>query len=228
VTQESIRGDEPLLPLVEACEAAFDEHGDTYLGVGWTKSQENADLRYQVMLDVVRPGGAVPVTLLDLGCGTSHLLEHIRRRGVEGIRYSGLDLSQLFIDVSRSKFPDVDYYLGDILDPAVEVPMFDYVVMNGLFTYKGPLSFDEMVAQWQQLVTAAMAHTRVGVVFNTSSAYVDWLRDDLFHAPVSLLTDFVARSPCPYLVVRHDYGLYETSVYAYREPAIPRHPRAGS
>jgi len=221
-------GDQPLLPLVAACEAAFDEHGDTYRGVGWTKSQQSADLRYQVMLDVVRPSDPFPVTILDLGCGASHLLEHIRRSGVEGIVYSGLDPSKLFIDVSRAKFPDVDYYLGDILDPGLEVPAFDYVVMNGLFTYKGPLSFDQMVTQWERLVTAAMAHAGVGVVFNTSSPYVDWQRDDLFHAPVSMLTDFVAKSACPYFVVRHDYGLYETAVYAYRAPAVPRHPRTGS
>ena len=218
---------QPLLPLVDACEAAFEEHGDTYLGVGWTKSQENAELRYQVMLDVVRPDGPAPATLLDLGCGASHLLEHIHRSGADGIVYSGLDVSKLFIDVSRAKFPDVDYYLGDIHDSALAVPVFDYVVMNGVFTYKGPLSFDQMVRQWERLVTAAIAHARVGVVFNTSSPYVDWQRDDLFHPPMSVLTDFMARSACPYFVVRHDYGLYETAVYAYRAPAVSRRPRAG-
>ena len=177
------------------------------------------------MLGVIRVGHPGRVSLLDLGCGASHLLEHIHRSGVEGLDYSGLDVSGRFVEVSRRKFPDVEYFHGDLLDPALEVPTFDYVVMNGLFTYRGPLSEPDMVDQWQRLVAAAMQHARVGVVFNTSSPYVDWRRDDLFHASIGTLTDFVARSRFPYFVVRHDYGLFESTVYAYRDPAATTQAR---
>lgn len=202
--------------LVVACEAALAEHGDTYLGVGWTQSQANADKRYRVMLDVIRPAEPGPVSLLDLGCGASHLLEFVLRHGPDDIEYTGLDLSAKFVALSRSKFPDIHYFHGDIDDPSLDIPTYDYVVMNGLFTWKGAMSFDGMVEHWKALTTSAMNHARIGVVFNVTSQYVDWERTDLFHAPVDLLTDFVAASPFPYFVVRNDYGLFETSVYAYR------------
>lgn len=203
------------LPLVEACEALLSEHGDTYLGVGWTKSQENTDVRYGVMLDLIRRR-TEPVSLLDFGCGTGHLLEYIRARGMDGIDYHGLDVSTPMIDTARAKFPGIDFRQLDVLADDTDLPVYDYVVMNGLFTYRGPMSFEEAVAHWRRLLTAVMPHVGTGLAFNASSPYVDWERDDLFHLPLSLATDTVAQSPCPYFVVRHDYGLYETTVYAYR------------
>lgn len=204
-------------PLVEACEALFERHGDTYEGMGWTKSQANTDLRYDVMLGVLRDITA-PVSLLDYGCGTGHLLGRLRQRRFTGVEYTGFDASPTFIEAARAKFPGVPFHCGDMLNGDVEPGEYDYVVMNGLFTYRGPLSFGEMVERWRRLVTAAMERARVGVVFNVTSPYVDWERDDLFHVPIDILTDFVAASPCPSFVVRHDYGLYESTVYAYRSP----------
>ena len=203
------------LPLVEACEALLSEHGDTYLGVGWTKSQENTDTRYGVMLDLIRQR-TEPVSLLDFGCGTAHFLEYIRAQGVAGIQYSGLDVSAAMVDTARAKFPDVDFHHVDVLAGDNDLPVYDYVVMNGLFTYRGPMSFDDMVAHWRRLLTAVMPRVGIGLAFNASSPYVDWERDDLFHLPLSVATGTLAESACPHFVVRHDYGLYETTVYAYR------------
>ena len=200
---------------MQSCEELFLEHGDNYLGQGWTKSQINTDRRRDVMLGVM--GGRLgPTSLLDLGCGTGQLLEHMRERAYADVEYTGLDVSAMFIDTARAKFPDVTFHLGDLLSDDLQLPVFDYVIINGLFTYKGPMSFDEMVDWWRRLVTAAMRHARVGVAFNTTSPHVDWTRDDLFHAPLQMLADFVAASECPRFRLRHDFELFETAVYAYR------------
>ena len=45
--------------IVRSCEEDFLRHGDTYLGAGWTKSEEQADRRYGVMLDLVDALGRV-------------------------------------------------------------------------------------------------------------------------------------------------------------------------
>lgn len=204
-------------PLIQSCEELFLEHGDNYLGQGWTKSQAHTDRRRDVMLDLMK-GRTRSVSLLDFGCGTGQLLEYMRAHDIQDVEYTGLDMSELFIGVARDKFPDVRFHLGDLLADDVELPMFDYIVMNGLFTYRGPVSFDEMSARWQRLVIAVMEYATVGVAFNVTSPYVDWERDDLFHAPMQLLADFVAASPCRYFRIRHDYELFETTVYAYRAP----------
>ena len=58
----------PYGQIVRFAERFLDMHGDSYLGVGWTKRQEDADARYRVMLDVLAGERGQPVTLLDWHC----------------------------------------------------------------------------------------------------------------------------------------------------------------
>lgn len=205
------------LSIVSACEAFFDKHGDNYLGVGWTKKKDYADVRYKVMLDLIKQDTAGKVTLLDFGCGASHLYEYILRHGFENkIEYSGLDLSKKFIDLSRSKFPTIPYYFLDVLEDRMTLPDFDYVVFNGVFTMKGDLSFEEMLEYFQAVVSRMSDKARIGLAFNVMSKQVDWEREDLFHLPFDVLAAFLVRNVSSNFVIRHDYGLYEYTAYVYR------------
>lgn len=204
------------LRFVSYAESFFDKHGDNYLGVGWTKRQEDADARYRVMLDLIKRDAPDEVSLLDFGCGLSHLYEYMLEHDVTGINYSGLDLSDKFLSVSRSKFPAIKYYQGDLRNDQLDLPEFDYIVMNGIFNSKCELSFDEMFAYFRDLVTKVFAKARVGVAFNVMSKQVDWEREDLFHLPMDVLASFLTKDVSRHFVIRHDYRLYEYTVYVYR------------
>ena len=119
---------------------------------------------------------------------------------------------------SRRKFPDVTYYELDIIDDDIGLPTFDYVVMNGVFTAKCDLSFEDMLDYFQRLVRRVFANARKGLAFNVMSKQVDWERDDLFHVPFDLLASFLTREVSRHFVFRHDYGLYEYTTYVYRDP----------
>jgi len=204
--------------IVSACEAYLDKYGDTYLGVGWTKKQEDADTRYRVMLEVIKSGACGKVRLLDFGCGASHLYEYILERELDNIEYSGLDLSQKFLDLSRRKFPAIDYFHLDILDDQVTLPEFDYILFNGVFTLKCTLSFEEMLSYFQDVIARAFSKARAGIAFNVMSKQVDWEREDLFHLPFDILTSFLTKYISRHFVIRHDYGLYEYTTYVYKQP----------
>lgn len=206
--------EKPYLSIVEHYESCLERHGDTHLGVDWPKA-EDVDTRYRVMLDVVRQPPRQPVRLLDFGCGASHFYEYLQREGIRDIEYSGLDISERFVDLSRVKFPDVEYYCADILDDDVELPRFDYVVMNGVFTERIDLTFAEMLAYFKRVVRRVFALVDDGLAFNVMSKHVDWERDDLFHLPLDLLSEFLTREISRNFVVRHDYGLYEYTAYVY-------------
>ena len=204
------------LTIVSHYESCLDRHGDTHLGVDWPK-KEDAETRYRVMLEVIRPADAERlVRLLDFGCGASHLYEDILNRGVRNIDYSGLDLSEKFVRLSREKFPGNDYYCVDLLEPGAAIPNFDYVVLNGVFTEKGPLTFDEMFSYFGRLMKRVFEHAEVGVAFNVMSKHVDWERDDLFHLPFDTLASFLKTEVTRNFVFRNDYGLYEYTTYIYR------------
>jgi hypothetical protein len=112
----------------------------------------------------------------------------------------------------------VTYYDIDVLEDDRDLPAFDYIVMNGLFTAKVDLSFEAMLSYFQQLVRRVFAKTRKGIAFNAMSKQVDWERDDLFHLPLDVLASFLAREVSRHFVIRHDYGLYEYTTYVYRDP----------
>jgi trans-aconitate methyltransferase len=203
--------------LAEAYERFFADHGDTFRGVGWTKSQEQTDLRYEVMLGVLRPETEEPVELLDFGCGLAHLYEYLQRRPPRvPVSYSGLEITPSLLDAAKRKFPELPLYGVDITRGTDGLPEFDYVVANGVFTYKDGLDYDEMVNFWCELLPPLFALARVGLAFNAMSKQVDWERDDLFHLPLDVMSSFVSANLSRRFVVRHDYPLFEYTTYVYR------------
>jgi SAM-dependent methyltransferase len=209
----------PAPAIVAKYEADLDKYGNTFRGVGWT-SQEHTDRRYRVMLDLIRRDVVRPVTLLDFGCGLSHFYEFMDANGIDGIEYSGLDLSTRMVDASRRKHPQITYYVVDVLTEPELVPEFDYVVMNGVFTIRPSQTYDHMLEYFKHVLKAVYPKARVGLAVNFMSKQVDWEREDLFHLPMDVLASFLAHEISRHFVVRHDYGLYEYTAYVYREPVV--------
>ena len=76
------------------------------------------------------------------------------------IRYTGLDLSPRYVEAARERHPDADLIEMDILDRDAALPDYDYVVMNGVFNYRGELSRERMLAYWKRMTLAAFRHCR--------------------------------------------------------------------
>jgi SAM-dependent methyltransferase len=204
------------MEIVQHYESRLELYGDTHLGVDWPNAAD-AERRYDVMLGLIRPDASQPVTLLDFGCGAGHLYEHIGRlRLHHRIAYSGLDLSPKFVTLCRQKHPGVPFYYFDIMEADGGLPEFDYVVMNGVFTEKLTLSQGEMLDYFQVLIARVFAKARTGLAFNVMSKQVEWERSDLFHLSLDVLAAFLTKTLSRDFVIRHDYRLYEYTVYLYR------------
>ncbi len=205
--------------LSTACEADLERYGDSFRGAGYTRSEQEAAAMYDVMLDVVREKDE-PVTLLDLGCGLAHLLDRIHASPLRrNVRYSGLDISRKYLDAAAVRHPGVAFLHMDILESDEALPDYDYIVLNGLFNFRGELPYERMLLYWQQMIAVAYKHCRKGIAFNVMSKIVDWERDDLFHLPFETLTRFVAAELSRTFVIRHDYPTWEYTTYVYRSPA---------
>jgi len=196
--------------------ACLERHGDNHFGVDWP-NEEDAQTRRRVMLEVIRPGtSAEPRRLLDFGCGASHLLEHIRAEELTDIDYAGLDIAEPFVELARAKFPEARFWCLDVLTDDLSVlPRFDYAVMNGVFTEKLDLGYDEMFDFMSRTVERVFSLVDVGIAFNVMSKHVDWERADLFHVPFDEIAAFLVANVTRNFVLRADYGLYEYTVYAY-------------
>jgi len=203
------------LKIVRHYESCLEKYGDSCRGVDWP-NPEDVDVRYKVMLEVIKNPRLQKLTLLDFGCGASHLYEYIKRNNLGHIDYYGLDLSEKFIELCRRKFPKNNYYCADVIEYPGSIPDFDYIVMNGIFTEKRELTFDEMLLYFKELLSIVFSKAKKGAAFNVMSKAVDWEREDLFHLPTDILIDFLKKDITRNFVIRNDYGLYEYTVYIYK------------
>lgn len=209
------------IDIIKHYEDCLDKHGDTHKGVDWP-NQQDADKRYRVMCGLFSEYENIKhnASLLDFGCGAAHLLEFIQRENITSIEYSGLDISEKFVLLSRKKFPETTFYCLDVLEDADKLPQFDYIVANGAFTEKRNLTHNEMFSYFCSTLKILFSKAERGIAFNVMSKHVDWERDDLFHLAFDDLAHFLCKELSRNFVIRNDYGLYEYTVYVYKNPTI--------
>jgi SAM-dependent methyltransferase len=204
--------------IVKHYESCFQQHGDSPKGVDWPNLLD-LEKRYNVMLDVISNNDKInkEIQLLDFGCGTAMLFDHIQKKRNEiNVTYHGLEISKVFYEAAKRKYPQLNFYHTDILQPENNLPEFDYIIMNGVFTEKRELSFEEMLNYFKEMLTKIFNHARKGIAFNVMSKHVDWEREDLFHLPFDTLAEFLRKNISRNFIFRNDYGLYEYATYVYR------------
>jgi len=75
-------------------------------------------------------------SVLDLGCGTGALLEHLN---VPPESYIGVDVSEKMLEKARCKFPGYTFHLGDMANLPFTNEQFDNVVsLFGSISYADP------------------------------------------------------------------------------------------
>ena len=88
--------------------------------------------------------------------------------------------------------------------------------MNGVFTEKRELSFDEMFDYFRKILIVVFSKSNIGIAFNVMSKEVDWERDDLFHLPINILINFTTKNLSRKYAIKNDYGLFEYTMYVYK------------
>ena len=203
------------MTIIQQSETYLADYGDSYKGIGRFK-EEQALRSYQTMLEIIKPNSERKTTLLDFGCGLSHFYAYIQESGINNIQYNGLDISEKFLAVSRQKYPENRYYQIDVLEDDSQLPQFDYIIMNGIFTQKCDLSYEAMWEYFTTILPRVFDHAKIALAFNVHSKIVDWEREDLFHVPFDPLAKFLSENLTRNFAIRHDYRLYEYTVYVYR------------
>ena len=203
------------LEIIEHYESCLEQYGDSYLGVDWN-NEKDVIIRYHSMLDIIIDKNSGNIDVLDFGCGLSHMYDFIKSKTNMSIIYTGLDLSKKFIDLSKKIFPENNYFCVDILKNPEDVSSYDYIIMNGVFTQKRDLSFEEMFDYLKKMLKVVFEKTKIGIAFNVMSNEVDWKKEENFHLPFDLLADFLVREISRKFLFKHDYGMYEYTTYIYK------------
>lgn len=208
------------MDIVKHYEECFMQYGDCCKGVDWP-NEIDALKRYKVMMEIIEFDKSHVVTgervsVLDFGCGLGHLYDYISENSYD-FDYTGADISELFVKSCRKKYPQGKFICIDILNgEGGSEKQYDYILVNGVFTEKRELTFEEMFQYVKKMISRLYSMCKYGVAFNVMSKNVDWERDDLFHLSLNELSSFLTENITRDYIIRNDYGLYEYTVYVYK------------
>ena len=196
----------PIHSLKEFYNNRYDKHGNDIKSVGWG-SVESQKLRFKILSEIADLSSA---KICDVGCGFGDLYPYLNKR-FKNIKYVGIDISEKLIRQGQTCYPDVHFFLEDILQSKREKE-FDYVLASGMLSYR----MNNHLEYVEAMLTGMLKMAKRGVAVNFLSSYVDYRLDKNFHfAPEEAFA--LGKRLARYVTIRHDYPLYEFTLYLYHE-----------
>ena len=145
------------------------------VAVGWNDGRGNQRKRFETLVDIgIESGDSV----LDVGCGVGHLIDHFNNIGLE-VEYTGLDTNRFAIEQAQKIYDDKTFIHGtlDVIDET-----YDWGVASGIFNYEFPkLEMLETVNQLESKVDK-------GVAFNLLNGSKEYSSESYeYYQPIEIL-----------------------------------------
>lgn len=190
--------------IIELYEGRLDKYGYNHKTIGWG-DLESQQLRFEILSKIANLDNS---SICDLGCGFGDLYKYLNNM-YDKIDYLGIDISEKLILEAKKQYPDVKFKVDDILEHKVS-EKYDYVLSSGALTYK--TENHEMFIE--NMLKAMVNMANKGVAVNFLSSYVDYKLEKNFHfSPEAAFS--MAKKIVKNVVIRHDYPLYEFTLYMY-------------
>jgi hypothetical protein len=200
--------------LIEQYQRAFAEHGDTPAGVLWPRGRQA--VRFDALTRHFSSDG---FSVLDYGCGLSHLKEYLDQR-FKQYKYYGADLVPEFVLASAAKYPDASVEL--VQSHADMLEAVDHVVISGAFNI---IDGADRIAYIER-VQAALLHlfglARISLSVNFMTDRVDFVQPHALHMNVEEIVGFTRRKLSPRLRVDESYMPYEFTLVVLKDSEIVR------
>jgi SAM-dependent methyltransferase len=199
------------------------QFGPTLAGVDWLK-EEDAFLRYQLHLRGVNSCKAK--SILDLGCGLGHFFQYISNHPEQNIKnladnYLGIDPISKMIEHAKNISPQGNFKLGSA-ESLNQLPKFDFVVANGLFTVKSTASELEMQNFVDKTLDAMWEKSNLGISFNLMSDFVEHRYPRLYYInPSEVINKFAPRFGRHFLIFG-ETKLYDICYVWFKNPSLGR------
>ncbi len=181
--------------------------GPTPQALGW-RSREQQALRFSMLAGL---GDFDGCSVLDVGCGFADFYDYLVGHG-KRVAYTGVDINPRILEVARERHPELRLLERDVLEEPFQ-ESFDYVVESGIFNRR----LSDNVGYVAQMLEAMFSVCYIGVAADMMTKYVDYEDEHLFYySPEEMFR--LAQSLTRYVVLRHNYPLYEFTLYLYRKP----------
>ena len=199
--------------IIEYFERCLSEHGDTPQGVDYNGRQSQYQ-RFEILAAIAQLEGK---SVLDIACGLGHFYDFLREHSITPREYKGVDISSMMIEHARELHPGLEFSVEDLLaGPEPAEPLYDYVVCCGLFHLRANNSETDWAEFTEAMIRRMYKYARYGLAFNMMTDQVDYKVDRLYYADPSYYFNFCRNNLSRRVCLRHDYPLYEFTLYIYR------------
>ena len=193
--------------LIQLYESRYIEMGYDVKTLGWG-SLESQLLRFKVLSEI---GDLSETSVCDIGCGFGDFYPYLLQ-SFRNVDYTGVDLGEKLIEEAGRRYPKAQFIVCDILQAPLN-QTFDYVVCSGALNYR----IEDNKSYILEMLEMMFKLSTRGVAVNFLSSYVDYKSGKNYH--LSPETAFkMGQKLSRYVAIRHDYPLYEYTLYIYRNP----------
>lgn len=184
----------------------FKVNGITPAALGWPKGRQN--LRFKVMSEI---GIINNSEILDVGCGFGDLLSYFKSKRID-VKYTGVDINPLFLEVAKNKHPFANFFHRDIEINKFK-KKFDWCFAIGTTNMKANYKYIE------KLLGEMLKISKKGVAMDFMSSYVDFKKPESSHFDPEKIFK-IAKKLSKRVVIRHDYLPFEFCVYIYKNDKL--------
>jgi len=117
----------------------------------WDKNKSYGDLFYdraigkkeemecsKAVCDILKPIYEPDMKILDVGCGAGHYLKSLIDRLDENVNYTGIDITEHYIEKAKKAFKDYRFFIDDIYSIGFKDESFDIVMCNNVIFHLPP------------------------------------------------------------------------------------------
>ena len=142
------------------------------VAVGWLDGKQNQAKRFETLLNIgVQEGDSI----LDLGCGLGHMVEHLEKIGLN-VRYTGIDTNRWSIQQAY-QFREATYIHGTIFDIQ---DRYDWGLASGVFNVEFPkLDMLETISELLSKANKGVAFNLLSNSANNNLTYENYIPEEI-------------------------------------------------
>lgn len=159
--------------------------------------------------------------VLDFGCGNALLLDFLKENNII-CEYHGWDISEKMIEVAKKRHPEASFKVVNVIKDDVKefTNFFDYILISGI-SYIKVNAEEDIHKKWIETILLKLWHLcKEGLAINFMTEHVDWRDSSLYYCPINEITSFCVKNLSRWFAIRHDYQLWEFTMYIYKEPKV--------
>jgi hypothetical protein len=183
-----------------------------------SESWNHKHTRFRLICDIIRDDDSI--TVHDVGMGIADMGEFIITEFPnKKIQYSGTEILDEFVEEAKKRFPNSKFYNRDIAEQSFD-DRYDYLLLSGVFHQRRDSTIRDWEKFYQQILKNSFEMCDKGIAFNFISPYVDFYQTQVYYCNLPKLINFINDDLSRFFEIKHNYALFEFTVYVYKEHYI--------